>query len=61
MKLIKIEDVTAGAQLDQGIFVAREETTHAGAVNPNTWMIRLAGGAGYVESRNAKVRVWNAR
>ena len=54
-----VDDLEPGMRLDQGVYASREETEHRGAINPNTWLIRLEGGTAYVESRSAtKIRVW---
>lgn len=55
---VKVENLTPGMKLDQGIFKARTVAMWRGTVNPNTWDILLEGGLGYIETRGANVRVW---
>lgn len=60
---VKIEDVTPGMALDQGVFANRIPGTFQNQPNPRTWEIRLADGLGYIETRSTDdrpvfVRVW---
>lgn len=48
-----VPQLREGYQLDQGIFVEFEA-----AQGSDNWYVALAGGAAYIESRDAKVRVW---
>lgn len=53
-KLVALEDLRPGDELDQGTF----DGTSAGT-NERTVTVHLLGGSRYTESAGAQVRVWN--